>query len=59
MPYVGFWHKPNTEAPFLCIEPWSALPGREGVVEELSRMADLTAVPAGARAANRWSIAVW
>ncbi|MBC5580727.1 aldose 1-epimerase family protein [Anaerofilum sp. BX8] len=59
MPYVGFWHKPGVEAPFLCIEPWSALPGREGVVEELSLMADLTAVPAGGRFVNRWSITVW
>lgn len=59
MPYVGFWHKPNTDAPFICVEPWSVLPGREGIVEELSRMADMTAVPAGERFVNQWSIRAW
>ena len=26
MPYVGFWHAPNTDAPYICIEPWLGLP---------------------------------
>lgn len=59
MPYVGFWHKPNTDAPFVCIEPWSVLPGREGVVEDLSHMADMTHIAPGASFDNRWSIEVW
>lgn len=56
MPYVGFWHKPKTDAPFVCIEPWSVLPGREGVVEDLETMADMTAVEPGKTAINAWSI---
>ena len=59
MPYVGFWHKPNTDAPFICIEPWSTLPGREGIIEELSQMADITAGPAGGEFVNPWQIRVW
>jgi galactose mutarotase-like enzyme len=59
MPYVGFWHKPNTNAPFVCIEPWSCLPGREGIVEELKDMQDLTAINAGDYFVNQWSITVW
>jgi galactose mutarotase-like enzyme len=59
MPYVGFWHKPNTDAPFLCIEPWSCLPGREGIVEELKDIQDLTAINAGDCYTNKWSITVW
>ena len=59
MPYVGFWHRPNSDAPFVCVEPWSVLPGREGVVEELSEMEDMTAVSAGESFVNRWSIQVW
>ncbi len=59
MPYVGFWHKPNTAAPFVCIEPWSGLPGREGVVEELKDMCDFTVIKAGEYFTNRWSISVW
>jgi len=59
MPYVGFWHKPNTDAPFLCIEPWSVLPGREGVVEEIVSMSDMTAIEPGKTAVNQWSIEVF
>lgn len=59
MPYVGFWHSSRVDAPYVCIEPWSVLPGREGVFEELSRMADMTAIAAGDVFENRWSIALW
>ena len=59
MPYIGFWHTPNTDAPFLCIEPWSMLPGREGVTEELSSMADVCSVDPGGQAENNWSICVF
>lgn len=40
MPYLGLWHPAKTDAPFLCIEPWSSLPGRDGVVEELTARSD-------------------
>ena len=40
MPYVGFWHQPKTDAPYLCIEPWATLPGRDNTVEELSTLPD-------------------
>lgn len=59
MPYVGFWHKPQTDAPYVCIEPWSILPGRDNTVEELSQMPDVTAVPAGETFENQWSITLW
>ena len=59
MPYVGFWHKPQTDAPYVCIEPWSILPGRDQMVEELSRMPDITQVAPGQTFENRWSITLW
>lgn len=59
MPYVGFWHTPNTDAPFVCIEPWSMLPGREGVFEELPRMADVCSAGPGGQAENIWSISIF
>ena len=59
MPYVGFWHTPNTDAPFVCIEPWSMLPGREGVLEELPHMADVCSAEPGCQAENIWSISVF
>ena len=26
MAYLGIWHAPRTEAPYVCIEPWNGLP---------------------------------
>lgn len=40
-PYIGFWHMPHTEAQYVCIEPWSSLPSRDGIVEEFSQQSDL------------------
>ena len=38
--YLGFWHKPKTDAPYVCVEPWTSLPSREGIVEDLSLQSD-------------------
>ncbi len=57
-PYVGFWHMPCKEAPYVCVEPWSSLPSREGIVEEFSQQADLIAVDAGKTYTNRWTITI-
>lgn len=56
MPYVGFWHKPGTEAPYVCIEPWTVLPGRQETIEELTQMPDMTIVPPGECFENPWEI---
>lgn len=41
MDYVGFWHWPKTDAPYICIEPWSSLPSREGEMEDLAKQSNL------------------
>ena len=56
MPYLGFWHKPKTDAPYVCIEPWSSLPGRDSVLEDLACKSDLLVLPAGGVYENRWTI---
>ena len=59
MPYIGFWHCPKTEAPFVCIEPWSSLPGRQGIVEEVTYKSDLIQLPADNTYTSMWSITVF
>lgn len=56
MPYLGFWHWPKTDAPYVCIEPWSSLPGRDGVTEEISCRSDFVHLPAGETYENTWTI---
>ena len=33
--FWGIWHSPQSDAPFVCIEPWYGAPGREGITEAL------------------------
>lgn len=58
MDYLGFWHMPKTDAPYVCIEPWSSLPSRQGVVEDLSIQPGLLSLDPGAVYENRWSIEI-
>lgn len=58
MRYVGFWHMPNTDAPYVCIEPWLSLPayaGRKAVLEEQDNLAVLAP---GKVYRNCWSIEI-
>lgn len=59
MAYVGFWHWPKTDAPYVCIEPWSSLPSRQDVVEELTCRSDMIQLPAGRVHENVWMITVY
>lgn len=58
MPYIGFWHWPQKDAPYVCIEPWSSLPGRQDVVEEVSCRTDMVQLPAGKTYENVWTITI-
>ena len=59
MNYLGLWHMPKTDAPYVCIEPWSALPGREGVLEDISCRSDLWKAEPGEKKESTWSIRVF
>ena len=58
MPYLGFWHTVKTTAPFVCIEPWSSLPSRDGVIEDIATQEDLISLEPGLRYINNWSIEI-
>ena len=59
MRYLGIWHQPKTEAPYVCLEPWVSLPSREGVVEDLSQQFDLVSLEPRQRYENRWTVTVF
>lgn len=58
MNYLGLWHAPGTDAPYVCIEPWSSLPGREGVVEDFACRSDLLRAAPGETRETTWTIQV-
>ena len=56
--YLGLWHKPKTDAPYLCVEPWTSLPSREGIVETLALQSDLLFLDPGKRYQTAWWIEI-
>ena len=45
-PYIGLWQPYKKSASFLCIEPWTSLPGRAGVEEDIAKREDfITLLP--------------
>lgn len=58
MPFLGIWHWPKTDAPYVCIEPWSSLPSRQNIVEEFSCKSDLIQLAAGECYITSWSISI-
>lgn len=59
MSYLGLWHMPKTEAPYVCIEPWLSLPGRDGILENLRCRSDLVSLQPGKTYENTISITVF
>ena len=58
MPYLGLWHAPKTQAPYLCVEPWTSLPSRQDVVEEFQCKSDLIRLEPGSIYTNFWHITI-
>lgn len=59
MPYLGIWHIPKTDAPYVCIEPWTSLPARQDVIEEFSCKSDMIQLEPKKTYSNQWSIALF
>ena len=59
MSYLGLWHWPETDAPYLCIEPWRSLPARQDVVEDFGCKSDLIHLLPGKTYTNTWSITIF
>lgn len=58
MKYLGLWHMPKTNAPYICIEPWSSLPSREGIIEVFEKQTNLLVLEKNKQYTNTWSIKI-
>ena len=56
MPFLGLWHAPKTDAPYVCIEPWVSLPSHSEYMEDLSKQEHLIHLPAGETYRNEMTI---
>ena len=46
-PYLGIWHKPRSDAPYVCIEPWCGLPSPDGKIEALEEKTNVLRLASG------------
>lgn len=58
MPYLGIWHWPKTDAPYVCIEPWSSLPSVQDKITVFEKQNDLISLEPGKTYVNCWSIRI-
>ena len=58
MPYLGIWHRPKTDAPYVCIEPWVSLPAKRGQIARFEEQDNLIRLESGKTYTNRWTIAI-
>ncbi|MDR3076587.1 MAG: aldose 1-epimerase family protein [Synergistaceae bacterium] len=54
--FLAIWQAPRTDAPYLCVEPWTSLPGREGVVENLAQKEDMICLNTHCTYQNDWTL---
>lgn len=58
MPYLGIWHMPHSDAPYVCLEPWCCLPSRENIVEHLETQPGILRAEPGEVYCNLWWITI-
>ena len=58
MGYLGLWHWPRTDAPYVCIEPWCSLPSEKGKIAVFEEQKDLISLAPGGTYRNDWTIRI-
>jgi galactose mutarotase-like enzyme len=58
MTCLGLWHKPKTDAPFVCIEPWHGIPSTDGVVDNLEEKQQIIRLNSNKTYKNSFTIKV-
>ena len=56
--YLGVWHSVKTDAPFVCLEPWAALPGRDNLTEDFETDPNILRLEVGETYENRLTVTV-
>ena len=57
MPFIGLWHRPHSDAPYVCLEPWHGVPALDGHVNDLTEIPELISLPAGETSRSSFSVA--
>lgn len=58
MPYLGIWQPANTDAPFVCLEPWAGMPAYDGEIDDLETKFAVCTLPPAAQKMFRLTISL-
>ena len=58
MKYIGLWHAPKTDAPYVCIEPWTSIPATDGIVDNLLTKEEMIHLPKGYTYKSGYSVTI-
>lgn len=58
MTCLGLWHKPKTEAPYVCIEPWHGIPSTDGIIDDFESKQQLIKLSPNKKYENSFSIKI-
>lgn len=58
MKFLGFWHMPKKDAPYVCIEPWVSLPSHSDYIEDITLQENIIHLPAGQKYVNDLEIEI-
>ncbi|MBQ8427447.1 MAG: aldose 1-epimerase family protein [Clostridia bacterium] len=58
MTCLGLWHKPTSDAPYVCIEPWHGVPADDGVFDDLETKRQMIHLGAGKTYENTYKIKI-
>lgn len=58
MKYIGLWHAVKTDAPYVCIEPWTSVPATDGKIDDLLTKEEMIHLPVGYSYKNGYSVKI-
>ena len=56
--FIGFWQVNNPTAPYVCLEPWGALPAVDGAIVDLETKPHMTHVGVGEKAETFFTLEI-
>ncbi len=58
MKYMGVWQVAGSDAPYICLEPWSMLPASAARRDDFETKPDMTRLPVGETYRNTWTLEI-
>lgn len=58
MEFLAVWHTPKKQTPFVCIEPWTSIPARHNIIEDIEKLEHFITLESNKNYTNSWEITI-